>query len=161
MADLEGAADRIVAYFGNPNEWPFFGKLKFIDDMTSFAENISIVRLWDLDRAAVLSIIVHTQYSEATGARDGLFALKDLRSAEDTDIKVDYSELAMTVYEKWALRRIRRTRSLDVLTLCTDFAGKSKLPTWVPDLRDVSLVDDTFFDLANGFSKPRDFICHC
>jgi hypothetical protein len=59
---LEGAADRIAAYFESPNEWPFFAKLKFIDEMTSFAGNISIVGLWDLDRTNVLFVIVHTQY---------------------------------------------------------------------------------------------------
>jgi hypothetical protein len=155
---LEGAADRIAAYFESPNEWPFFAKLRFIDEMTSFAGNISIVGLWDLDRKNVLSILVHTQYSEATDARDRLFALKSLLSSEDTDIYVDYSEPAETVYTKWALRRIRRTRSLDVLTLCTDSidSKKEQMPSWVPDLRKVALVDDTFFSLANGFSQNHE-----
>lgn len=156
---LEGAGDRIAAYFESPLEWPFFAKLRFIDEMTSFAGNISIVGLWDLDRTNVLSIIVHTQYSKATDLRDRLFALKGLLSNEDTDIEIDYSEPAETVYRKWALRRIRRTGSLDVLTLCTDSGNGSKqknMPSWVPDLRNVSLVDDTFFALANGFSQNHE-----
>jgi hypothetical protein len=161
---MEGAGDRIAAFFESPLEWPFFAKLKFIDEMTSFAGNISIVGLWDLDKTNVLSVIVHTQYSESSDPRDRLFALKGLLSNEDTDIEIDYSEPAETVYRKWALRRIKRTQSLDVLTLCTDFTSTSKkdkkskktMLSWVPDLRNVSLVDDTFFALANGFSQNHE-----
>jgi hypothetical protein len=156
---LERAADRVAQYFESPEEWPFFAKLKFIDEMTSFAGNISIVGLWDVVRSNVLSIIIHTQYSEATDARDRLYAIKALLSSNDTDIKVDYSESTNIAYRKWALRRIRRTRCLDVLTLCTDTGSvweTTKLPSWVPDLRRVSLVDDTFFNLANGFSQNHE-----
>jgi hypothetical protein len=42
------------------------------------------------------------------------------------DIEVDYSEPAETVYGKWALRHIRRTQSLGVLTPCTNYGGSSK-----------------------------------
>ena len=76
MVDFDYGGELWRAYFENPNEWSYFGKLKFIEDMASFAGNISIVGLWDLDRASVLSIIVHTQYSGATDVRDRLFALK-------------------------------------------------------------------------------------
>ena len=157
---LEGAGDRIAAYFESPSEWPFLAKLRFIDEMTSFAGNISIVGLWDLDKSNVLSIIVHTQYSKTTDPRDRLFALRGLLSNEDTDIVVDYSQPVEEVYWNWALRRIRRTGSLDVLTLCTDSnyqsLKKNFLPSWVPNLRNVDLVDDTFFALANGFSQNHE-----
>lgn len=134
---LEGAADRIALYFETPTQWPFFAKLRFIDEMTSFAGNIPIVGLWDLDKTNVLSLLVHTQYSEAMDARDRLFALKGLLSHKDTDIEADYSEPADTVYKKWALRRIARTRSLDCLTVSTDSIVESRRPRqripWVPD----------------------------
>jgi hypothetical protein len=42
------------------------------------------------------------------------------------DIEVDYSGPAETVYRKWALRHIRRTQSLGILTLCTNYGGSSK-----------------------------------
>jgi hypothetical protein len=130
--------------------------------MTSFAGSISIVGLWDVDRHNILSILVHTQYSKSTDARDRLFALKGLLSEEDTDIEVTYDETAETVYEKWAMRRIKRTQSLDILTLCIDcqmidcqmidcqmIDCQVDLPSWVPDLRNLSAVDDTFFTPAN------------
>jgi hypothetical protein len=126
--------------------------------MTSFAGNVSIVGLWDHDTTNVLPILVHTQYSEATDARDRLFAFKGLLSREDTDIEVEYSEPAETVYRKWALRRIRRTQSLDFLTLCTDSGSdskKKKMPSWVPDLRNVSLVKIHSLRLRIAFPRIR------
>jgi hypothetical protein len=43
-----------------------------------------------------------------------------------------------------------------VLTLCTDSGGSPKdkgCRSWVPNLRNVSLVDDTSFALANNFAQ--------
>ena len=51
------------------------------------------------------------------------------------DIQIDYSIPVPVVYRRWALSRIRRTHSLDVLSACAHSAQSGDLPSWVSDLR--------------------------
>lgn len=59
-----------------------------------------------------------------------------LQDSQDRgDIRVDYSSTVEVAYREWALRRIHRTRSLDVFSACTDLSRFEGGSSWVPELR--------------------------
>ncbi|KAH9203310.1 hypothetical protein DL95DRAFT_399465 [Leptodontidium sp. 2 PMI_412] len=129
------------------------GRIRFLEEMAYATLNIITVVPRNVDCTNAVSILIATADKEATDARDSLYAIKGLLSKEDTDIEIDYSRSAEAVYSAWSLRRMRRTRSVDVLMLCVDSGGDSctkKLPSWTPDLRRRSPADSKFFLLANG-----------
>lgn len=82
----------------------------------------------------ILTILHNTQNAKCTDPRDRLFAI--LGIVEDSiDVEIDYSIPVEKVYRDWAWKRIRRTKTLDILTACADSRRSGDLPSWVPDLR--------------------------
>ncbi|EPE31118.1 hypothetical protein GLAREA_04085 [Glarea lozoyensis ATCC 20868] len=74
------------------------------------------------------------QEAKCTDYRDKLFAI--LGVVEDIqDVEIDYAKPVNDVYRQWAIKRITRLHSLDVLEACANSAKHNDLPSWVPDLR--------------------------
>ena len=87
---------------------------------------------------------------QCTDPRDRLFALMAL--AEDIqDIEVDYSRDYKAVYQAWATRRITRTGTLDILSICADSAQYG-LPSWVPDLTHQPCTDRPLFAITHSIT---------
>ena len=98
------------------------------------ANQVSLSSMASLDKRDMLTVLYNTQEAKCSDPRDRLFAI--LGVVEDTvDVNIDYSIPVQTVYRNWAINRIRRTGTLDVLSACTDSSRSGDLPSWVPDLR--------------------------
>ncbi|KAH6699847.1 heterokaryon incompatibility protein-domain-containing protein [Leptodontidium sp. MPI-SDFR-AT-0119] len=150
---LAGAARMISTQLVSPKG--SVGDLRFLEELAYSTLDILVVALLDVDRTNLFSILVATSERSAMDARDRLYAIKSLLSEDGADIEVNYSKSPEAVYKSWSLKRIERTRSLDVLLLCINYCRDSdaaKLPSWVPDLRNlcISSADGKFFLLANG-----------
>ena len=71
---------------------------------------------------------------------------------DNLDITLDYRKPVETVYTEWAVNRIRRTQSLDILSACAD-SSSGGLPSWVPDLRREWGGDRALFCRTHGLSE--------
>lgn len=88
----------------------------------------------DIDKDNILTVLRHTQGASCSDPRDKLYAI--LGVVEDAkDVEIDYSKPVEAVYRDWAISRILRTNSLDILSACADSGKTAALPSWVPDLR--------------------------
>jgi hypothetical protein len=105
------------------------------------ANNVLGVALHGADTNNLLSILHHTQHSSCSDPRDKLYAILGLCDSMD-DVEVDYSTSVSSVYRKWALNRISRTRSLDIFSACVDSGRVIGQPSWVPNLQS-NCGDDT------------------
>ncbi|RDW91856.1 hypothetical protein BP5796_01250 [Coleophoma crateriformis] len=162
---LEHAARAISAHIAAKDISPI-GQLPFIYNI--YHQNVTIPSLQGVDRTNMLALIYRTRRSKAREPLDRLFAVKGLlQNAEidipnpDTDTLIDYSSPPEAAYREWAFKRMHRTKSLDVLTLCTDRyrqqdAKNNGWRSWVPDLRDLTGIDESLFFLGNRInSDPR------
>jgi hypothetical protein len=105
-----------------------------------------------VDRGNLLSVLLGTRSLKAPDSRDRLYASMGLLEAvnEDKYIEVDYSKDVELIYKEWALKRIRRTRTLDVLSACVNDHQKSEsLPSWAPDLRVLQPLNKHLFEMVN------------
>jgi hypothetical protein len=91
-------------------------KLPFLARLALSASGIRRIALRYVDRGNLLSVLLGIRSLKATDPRDGLYASMGLLEDgnEDKDIEVDYSKDAELIYKEWALKRIRRTRTLDI-----------------------------------------------
>ncbi|KAL3421145.1 ankyrin and HET domain-containing protein [Phlyctema vagabunda] len=132
------------------------GQLPFIYNLCH--QNVTIPSMVRVDKTNLLSLIYCTRYSKASEPLDRLYAIKDLLDVEDPDISVDYSVSVASAYRKWTIKRIKRTGKLDVLSLCTntykapDNMQQDRWCSWVPDITDITGLDDSLFALGNGMS---------
>jgi hypothetical protein len=92
------------------------------------------VALDGADTNNLLSVLHRTQDSSCSDPRDKLYAILGLCESTD-DVEVDYSISVSSVYRKWALNRISRTRSLDILSACVHSGRVNGLPSRVPNLQ--------------------------
>jgi hypothetical protein len=82
----------------------------------------------------LFTVLHSTQEANCSDPRDKLYAI--LGIVEDAaDVQIDYSMSVRQVYQNWAINRIRRTGTLDILRLCSNYNRSGDLPSWVPDLR--------------------------
>lgn len=114
--------------------------------------------LFDLKTGDILNVLHYTQEAKCTDPRDRLYAILGVVWGEGTaDIDIDYSIPAETVYRRWVERRIRRTKTLDVLGACANSSRSGDLPSWVPDLRRPWGQDKTLWTYSlDGYIKSVD-----
>jgi len=116
--------------------FPFMGAHR----MTQVALN----SIRDMDRSNILIALWHTRAALCSDPRDKLYAIFGV--VDDTeDVSIDYSSSVEAIYRDWAIKSIRRTKSLDIFSACNDSAKIGKLPSWVPDLRDTWGKDKHLF----------------
>lgn len=149
---LEGSARAIGAHIRSRDR-SMVGQLPFIYNLCHV--NVTIPSILRVDRTDILSLIHRFRHSKATDPLDRLYAIKNLLETEDSDISIDYATPVEDAYRNWAIKRIQRTKSLDVLSICTDSSRRSgaqpfEWSSWVPDLRDLSGVDANLFFHSNG-----------
>jgi hypothetical protein len=95
---------------------------------------VSLQSMLNVDPRNILTIAHNTQNAKCSNPRDRLYYI--LGIVEDAeDIEIDYSIPVEQVYRNWAEKRIRRTKTLDILSACADSSRSGNLPSWVPDLR--------------------------
>ena len=88
----------------------------------------------NIDTENILTVLHNTQNTKCSDPRDRLFAI--LGVADDTkDVEIDYSIPVTEVYIRWAQKRIKRLKTLDILSACVDSSRGGDLPLWVADLR--------------------------
>ena len=147
--DFEGAASWII----RPNYASFVPREKIhriFPLMGAHRVNqVSLKSMASVDPNNILTVLYHTQTAKCSDPRDRLFAV--LGVVEDTaDVEIDYSIPVHEVYRKWATKRIRRTRTLDLLNACADSSRSGDLPSWVPDLRRPWGQDKPLWLLSNS-----------
>jgi hypothetical protein len=91
-------------------------KLPFLARLALSASGIRRIALRYVDRGNLLSVLLGIRSLKATDPRDRLYASMGLLEDgnKDKDIEVDYSKDVELIYKEWALKRIRRTRILDI-----------------------------------------------
>jgi hypothetical protein len=115
---IRGAADTLMSYVLSPEHGPI-GNLPFL--YTLGISSVTDVSLSNTsDRSNFLSVLYGVKDAIATDARDRLYAVKSLMDVEETDIDIDYSRRVEVVYREWAKKRIQRTKSLEVFSVCTN-----------------------------------------
>jgi hypothetical protein len=126
---LEGAADFIL----RPDRAPPNDAIREYLPRIG-AHRLRQVTLSLADPTNILTVLHSTQEAKCTDPRDRLYAILGVVK-DTTDIQIDYAKSIPDVYREWAMRRINRTASLDILGACADSARENDLPSWVPDLR--------------------------
>ncbi|EPE31119.1 hypothetical protein GLAREA_04086 [Glarea lozoyensis ATCC 20868] len=97
------------------------------------ARRLFQVALKGMDPENILSVLHSTQGTKCSDPRDRLYAI--LGTIDDVeDAEVDYAMSVQDIYKRWAVRRITRKKSLDILGACADSGRWNDLPS-VPDLR--------------------------
>jgi len=82
---------------------------------------VALNSLRDMDRSNILTSLWHTGAALCFDSRDKLYAI--LGFMEDTeDVIIEYSSLIETVYRYWTIKRIMRTKTLDMLSACDESA---------------------------------------
>jgi hypothetical protein len=113
---------------------------------------VALRSMINVDTKNILTLLHNTQNTKCSDPRDRLYAIlgivKDIK-----DIEVDYSIPVQQVYRNWAEKRIRRTRTLDILSACADSGRFGDLPSWVPDLRRLFGQDKVLWNLSQGSWK--------
>lgn len=95
---------------------------------------VALQLMYNIDTKNVLTILHNTQNTKCSDARDRLYAIRGIVE-DNEDIEIDYSIPVQQVYRNWAMKRIQRTRSLDIFSACADSSRSGDLPSWIPDLR--------------------------
>jgi hypothetical protein len=126
-------------------------KLPFLARLALSASGVRRIALSYVDRGNLLSVLLGIRSLKATDPRDRLYASMGLLEDgnEDKDIEVDYSKDVGLIYKEWALKRIRRTRTLDVLSACLNDQKSKSLPSWGLDLRVLQPLNKNLFEMVN------------
>ena len=116
---------------------------------TSWNYNTSILTT----RRTLLHNMLHFRQTQCVDDRDRLYALRDI-SSDGYVVPVEYGHDVAHVYTNFA-ETYTRTEWLSTLLLCAIlFRGRS-LPTWVPDWREVPLMDHDSRRLIEKPFHPR------
>lgn len=129
---LESAAHYILRPGSNP---PPSNILRLFPHIGAHrVSQVALRSMLNVDFKNILTILHNTQAAKCMDPRDRLFAILAVVNYE-RDVDIDYSIPVQEVYRNWAVKRIRRTNTLDVLSACADSGRAGDLPSWVPDLR--------------------------
>ncbi|KAF4628422.1 hypothetical protein G7Y89_g9736 [Cudoniella acicularis] len=118
------------------NDEPFFVTPN-LGTVTKTAQQAMVAMdfMLNLDKENILTILHNTQNAKFSDPRDRLYAILGV-TEDNEDVEIGYSIPVEQVYRTWAEKRIRRTNTLDIFSVCADSArGSGDLPSWVPDLR--------------------------
>ncbi|KAH8754956.1 heterokaryon incompatibility protein-domain-containing protein, partial [Hyaloscypha finlandica] len=96
---------------------------------------VALESMFNFDTQNILTILHNTQNSKCSDPRDRLYAIQGIVE-DNQDIEIDYSIPVQQVYRNWAVKRIRRTKTLDIFSACADSSRGGDLPSWVPDFRE-------------------------
>jgi hypothetical protein len=111
----------------------------------------------------LLKLIMLTADLEATDPRDKLYALLGIDDVCDINVSVDYGHLVSKVYTDFAINYITARSSLEILSQARIGFGSrdQQIPSWVPDLRNISVNGQdisTTAHCASGSRKARALI---
>lgn len=88
-----------------------------------------------------MDLILATKSSLCSDTRDRIYALLSLVSRDQIDIKPDYTKPMKHVFQEATESHIRKSNSLDLLSICELHPKREKMPSWIPDFSTPTEVD--------------------
>lgn len=83
-------------------------------------------------RSSLFELLLETAPLKATDQRDKIFALMGIASdGADPEYEVNYGHCTTTVFRKFTLAFLQKSRNLDVLCACRS-TRPPEVPTWIP-----------------------------